>query len=246
MKNTLSPKLVSFANRVAKLPLAKLLLKPFYYSYKNRLKAKRNKAYRVNALNTLADFDSCMTENGFVYTLVFGSMLGAVRERGFIKHDLDIDVAMWVEDYTPEVQKCLESAGFKLDHRYLIDDGKSAREETYVKNDVSIDVYCIFPPIDDYPYICSKWAPVEGCITKQQSMKKYGYITGKRLEMPIKKSLIRSPFESLSLPIPVNADEVLAFYYGDDFMNPDPKWVESKEYPFRKPWTSKKAIYIEY
>ena len=97
-----------------------------------------------------------------MYTLIFGSMLGAVREKGFIKHDVDIDVAMWAEDYSPRVQKSLEEAGFKLDHRYLIDEGVLAREETYVKNDVSIDVYCIFPPIDKYPYVSSKWAPVEG------------------------------------------------------------------------------------
>lgn len=246
MKNTLSPKLVLFANKIAKIPLAKILLKPFYYPYKARLNAKRNKAYKKHALDTLADFDRCMSENGFVYTLIFGSMLGAVREKGFIRHDVDIDVAMWAEDYSPQVQKCLEEAGFKLDHRYLIDDGASAREETYVKNDVSIDVYCIFPPIDEFPYVSSKWAPVEGCVTKQESMKKYGYITGKRLELPIEKRIVRTSFESLSLPIVENAKEVLAFYYGDDYMNPNPKWVESKEYPYRKPWENKRAVFFEY
>lgn len=246
MKNTLSPKLVSFANKVAKIPMAKKVLKPFYYAYKRRLASKRNAAYKVHALEVLADFDRCMEDNGFVYTLIFGSMLGAVREKGFIRHDVDIDVAMWVEDYSPRVQRALEEAGFKLDHRYLIDDGNSAREETYVKMDVSIDVYCIFPPIDEYPYICSKWAPVEGCVTKQESMKKYGYITGKRLEMPIKKRIVRTSFEGLSLPIAENAHEVLAFYYGADYMNPDPSWVESKEYPYRRAWNEKRALYLEY
>lgn len=246
MKNTLSPKLVSFANKVAKIPFAKALLKPFYYPYKDRLNAKRNKVYKQHALDTLADFDKCMNENGFVYTLIFGSMLGAVREKGFIKHDVDIDVAMWVEDYSPQVQKCLEEAGFKLDHRYLIDDGASAREETYVKNDVSIDVYCIFPAIDTYPYVCSKWMPIGECITLEDSMKKYGYVSGKRLEMPIKKRIVRTQFESLFLPILENSDEVLFFYYGMDYMNPNPGWRESTDYPFRKEWPDKKASFIKY
>lgn len=245
MKTTLSPKLVLFANKVAKIPLAKTLLKPFYYAYKERLKRKRNRAYKEHALETLADFDECMKRNGFEYTLIFGSMLGAVREHGFIEHDLDIDVAMWKEDYTDGVQKSLEDSGFKLSHRHLIDDGQSAREETYVKNGVSIDLYCIYPPMDDYPYICSKWSPVADAVTKQDSMKKYGYIIGKRLEMPIKKSIIRVPFESITLPITDNAEEVLAFYYGDDYMNPKPEWVESKEFPYRKLWADKRAIYIE-
>ncbi len=246
MKNTLSPKLVKFANRVAKIPFAKKLIKPFYYPYKERLQKKRNKVYKEHALDTLAAFDKCMRVNGLKYTLILGSMLGAVREKGFIKHDLDIDVAMWKEDYSEQVQQCLEAAGFKLDHRYLIDNGESAREETYVMNDVSIDVFCINPPLDDYPYICSKWMPVEGCVTKQESMKKHGYITGKRLEMPISKNFIDVPFESLMLPIAENAHEVLAFYYGKDYMNPDPSWVESKDYPYRKPWLEKKAVLIEF
>lgn len=246
MRNTLSPKLVKIAHTVAQLPFAKTLLKPFYYSYKEWLNKKRNKAYNEHALNTLADFDQCMGENGFKYTLIFGTMLGAIREKGFIKHDMDIDVAMWKEDYSASVRKCLEASGFKLDHRYLIDDGESAREETYVKNDVSIDIFCINPPIDEYPYICSKWTPVEGCVTKQDSMKKYGYVTGMRLEMPIKKEIVEVPFESLMLPIVSNAHEVLSFYYGEDYMNPDPTWVESKEYPYRKPWPEKKAIYQEF
>ena len=246
MKNVLSPKLVEFAHNVARIPFAKTLIKPFYYTYKKWLNKKRRKAYKEHALDTLADFDRCMRGNGFKYTLIFGSMLGAVREKGFIKHDLDIDVAMWKEDYSEEVQHCLEAAGFKLDHRYLIDEGESAREETYVMNNVSIDVFCINPPIDEYPYICSKWAPVEGCATKQESMKKYGYITGKRLEMPISKQFIDVPFENLMLPVANNAKEVLAFYYGEDFMNPDPYWVENKEYPYRKPWPEKKAILIDY
>lgn len=200
MKNTLSPSLVKFAHKVAQIPFAKSLLKPFYYPYKQWLERKRNRAYTKNALVTLADFDACMREHGFMYTLMFGTMLGAVREKGFIRHDVDIDVAMWNEDYSPAVQQALEKAGFKLDHRFLIDDGDSAREETYVKNDVSIDVYCIFPPIDEYPYVCSKWRPLDDCVTKEESMKKHGYITGKRLEMPIRKEVMDVPFESLTLP----------------------------------------------
>lgn len=246
MKNTLSPKLIKTANNVAKIPFAKKILKPFYYRYKQRLKEKRNRVYKKHALETIADFDKCMRDNSYTYTLLFGSMLGAVREKGFIAHDLDIDVAMWKEDYTEEVQRKLEAAGFYLSRRVLIDNGESAREETYVKNDVSIDVYCIFPPIDEYPYVCSKWTPVGGCVTKQESMKNNGYIMGKRLEMPIQKEIVRVPFESIQLPITKNANEVLAFYYGENYMDPNPNWTESNDYPYRKPWPEKKAILMTY
>ena len=143
MKYRLSPRLKEIAHIVAKIPLAKTLLKPLYYPYKASIIRNRNKAYQANSLNTLAVFDSCMRNNGIQYTLIFGTMLGAVREKGFIKHDMDIDVAMWVEDYSERVQQCLETAGFKLDRRFLIDDGKCAREETYILDNVPIDIFCI-------------------------------------------------------------------------------------------------------
>lgn len=246
MKNVLSPKLVSFANRVAKFPFAKKVLKPLYYPYKRLLEIRRNKAYKKYALFTLTEFDKCMKSLGVPYTLIFGSMLGAVREKGFIKHDMDIDVAVWKEDYSRAIQDILEAKGFKLDHRFLIDDGESAREETYVMKGVSIDIFCIYPPIDDYPYICSKWMPVGNTVTRRDSMKQYGYLTGKRLEMPIKKEMTLMEFESLKLPVSINAKEVLEFYYGADYMSPNPKWTEEKDYPYRKEWPEKKAQYFEY
>lgn len=47
----------------------------------------------------LRDFDSICRKHGIKYTLVYGSMLGAVRHKGFIPWDDDIDVAMRRSDY---------------------------------------------------------------------------------------------------------------------------------------------------
>lgn len=243
MKNVLSPKLVEIAHSVAKIPYAKVLLKPFYYAYKVRLNKKRNQEFSKNAIEVIRKFDECLTHSGIDYCLLFGSMLGAFREKGFIKHDVDIDTAIWYADYSDMIQNSLENAGFKLVHVFEIDDSKLAREETYVNKNVSIDVFYIYPPLDQYPYCSSMWKPVEGYSTLEESMKKVGYVEGKRLEMPIKKEFIRVPFENLLLPIPSNAEEVLTFYYGEDFMVPNPDWVERKDNPFRQPWGNKKAIF---
>ena len=51
-------------------------------------KAKEN----LLLLNKLAK------ENNFKFVLFFGSLLGAVREKGLIKHDEDIDVIILSED----------------------------------------------------------------------------------------------------------------------------------------------------
>lgn len=51
-------------------------------------------------MNVTQEFDAVMTSNSYRYFLILGSMLGgAVREHGLIKHDMDLDTAMWYEDY---------------------------------------------------------------------------------------------------------------------------------------------------
>ena len=50
-------------------------------------------------LKILKAFDAFCRENGIKYFLYAGSMLGAVRERGFIKWDGDVDVCMSFSEY---------------------------------------------------------------------------------------------------------------------------------------------------
>lgn len=51
------------------------------------------------SLQLLADFDAFCRANNLKYTLTQGTLLGAVRHKGIIPWDDDIDVAMFREDY---------------------------------------------------------------------------------------------------------------------------------------------------
>lgn len=55
--------------------------------------------YQMAQLKILQYFDSVCRENHLTYFLVFGTLLGAVRHKGFIPWDADIDVAMYRDDY---------------------------------------------------------------------------------------------------------------------------------------------------
>ena len=55
--------------------------------------------YQIAQLKLLEYFDHVCRENNLTYFLVFGTLLGAVRHKGFIPWDADIDVAMYRNDY---------------------------------------------------------------------------------------------------------------------------------------------------
>lgn len=245
MKYVLPNKLIEIANNVAQIPGMKTILKPFYYPYTRYLKNKRNKHFQEYGLEVLKKFSDVLTSNNYEYTLAFGTLLGAVREKNFIKHDLDIDVAMWAEDWTPDFQKCLQNAGFKLWHSYEIDEGKLGREETYVYNDVSIDIFYFYPPIDKYPYCCD-FLTRGNTKSRPQCMKLYGSCLPRRIEMPMTKERILTEFADIQLFIPANAHEILAFRYGDDYMIPNPQWnIKSYDNHIIE-WEDKKGIYKEF
>lgn len=198
-------------------------LKCFYHQYKAAIANRRRKYFKKNGIEVLATFDKCLTEKGFNYSLAFGTLLGAIREKGLIKHDLDLDVVLWAEDYTPQLRKALETYGFQLVHELLVDEGRKGREETYILNEVTIDLFYIYPAMDEYPYCCDFYA-CDGSVSFDDSMKKFGHIKARRLQLPWKKELMRVPFESLSLPVCKNAHEILSFRYGEDYMIPNPEW----------------------
>lgn len=55
--------------------------------------------YKKQALRILEVFDSFCSANGLRYSIAYGTMLGAIRHKGFIPWDDDVDVMMPRPDY---------------------------------------------------------------------------------------------------------------------------------------------------
>lgn len=228
------------AYKVGKVNFFKSLLRPIYYTYKQKLQSKRNKNFHEHALSALKAFDKCMTDHDVTYTLIFGSLLGAVRERGFIKHDMDIDVALFIEDRSEALYDILKESGFELIRRFSIDDGTLGCEETfeYSGTGVTLDIFYICPAVKEYQYCCC-WNLAEGCASFRESVRKIGGVYPRLIDQPIKDKMKRVPFEDIEVSITENAHECLLFAYGPDYLIPDPNYVTPTEH--RTVWNDKIA-----
>lgn len=237
--------MVEIAYEVAKIPFVKKILSPIYYPIKKQFAIRQNKIFKKNALDVIKDFNECCEINNINYTLAFGTLLGAIREKGFIKHDLDVDVAIWANDYSDKIPKKLERSGFKLVHSFEVDKGLLGREETYVKSGVSIDIFYFYEGDGVYPYCCD-FIMHKGATTFRSCMNRFGKVIPRRIELPLTKERVQTDFEGTKLYVPKNAHEILVFRYGENYMIPDPDWHMELKNEHIMVWEGKSGIYKEY
>ena len=210
-----------------------LKMKPYVLKVYNHLEKNRKKRLiKKSGLKILNQFDTILTTNDISYSLVFGTLLGAVREKGFIKHDLDIDVAVWSDTDEKKIEKILTEAGFELTRRSETDNGEFGREDTYAKEGVQIDIFYFYPYLDRSDNNCNAYTtvfiPFPDCDSVDESLKVRGGVMPIQLILPFSRDVERITFESLSLPVIKNRIDFLEARYGKNWRIPDPTFVYPK------------------
>ena len=119
------------------------------------------KKLQLNELELLIEFDRICKKNNIQYSLDGGTLLGAIRHKGFIPWDDDIDVMLLKEEYEKFLKACtkdLDSKRFffqdyRTDKGYRWGYGKLRRlgteyikyghENTHYKTGICIDIFCL-------------------------------------------------------------------------------------------------------
>ena len=108
----------------------------------------------------IADVDRVLNENGIQYTLLGGSVLGAVRHGGFIPWDDDMDIGIFRKDFdrAEQLLLTLPKYVYELSENHIIPDAPIGHlhlvDSTYpIENSPTIDVFAL----DGIPHNRKKW-----------------------------------------------------------------------------------------
>ncbi len=157
----------------------------------------------------LVTMNKVFTEHGITMMPMFGTLLGAIREHGFIKKDTDVDVVIYAKDKEKVFDLCpeLENFGIKL-YCYVL-----PWIFTFEYKGITLDIYPLYESI--WPW------------TGRYNLLLEKYINKKYFAATESYELFGETFQ-----VPANPEKVLAYLYGDDWRIPQSKKPHIESYLF--------------
>lgn len=202
---------------------SKLIKKVYINTVIKSKKQKLKKAFNADGIKVLSMVTEALNGSDIHYFAAFGTLLGFIRDGKMIPNDYDFDFGI---EETPGFTWDMLSAqlakhGFAIDHWYE-HDGKAHEMTFYNKINpiVHVDFFLFTPENDRYA--------------------KYGYSRSAGADYEVFKEMLPLFHEykiitvcGSKVPVPINAEEVIAASYTENWKTPDPNW-SSDQKPHRK------------
>lgn len=177
---------------------------------------------KYEGVQIISKMNEAFEELNKSYWLEFGTLLGAIREHGLIKHDLDFDFSTFYSGDEFSMIRCISKRGFRL-FKTIELDGKIV-ELTFAYNGCYIDIF-LYHLCSDGKMFCYLFNPARGLTWEETKAKYGGFLT--RTITHKKTSLIDYNFLGVNVKVPENYHEYLQDIYGPTYMIPDPDFTYS-------------------
>lgn len=209
-----SPKTIVICKKIVKLPFR--IMKKVYNKYIKNVKKEKNKYILKNGYEVLADISKIMNKNKVLAFADFGTMLGIVREKKILSHDLDMDIGIIGDKNTIEkVNFILERNGFKLWREYIANN--KIVERSYHYKSIKVD-FNFYESYDD----C-----VKTYLFYRDPNKHYKKNERDIVEMKYSKikEFKQIDIKGNMINVPSNAEQILEEKYGPTWRIPDKGWI---------------------
>lgn len=190
----------------------KKVYKPYRLSKIAELKRIKHELLEKEGKNLLENFTQCCMKHNIPYWLEFGTLLGAYRDKNFIKNDMDIDVGVYLSD-ARTLYDVLTNNGFKLVREFHVV-GENGLEQTYEYHGVTIDVMYF------YKYEDMLWC--NGVYQLGHKNKLIKLQVTSHFFQPF--GISEMEFLNLKVSVPDNTEAHLKEIFGDGFMVYDPNF----------------------
>ena len=207
------------------LPLLAKILRQVKHNTINKIRIKKQqKLLKKVGKEALENLDKAFKELEIDWFLSYGTLLGVYRDKGFISHDDDIDIGIFFEKYSNDIEIVLQKYAFKKKHQFEVDNGEFALEETYEYEGIGVDIFYFNKYQDTLVGYGFMHAPN---MSWDMTIKKYGGLIVEKFVFPY-EGLEKIEFLGSEYLIPKNPKKHLASHYGENFMQKDVKWSSVK------------------
>lgn len=173
---------------------------------------------KIKAINNLKDAIECLDKHNFTNFIIDGTLLGAIREGDFIEHDTDIDLGVFMDEWTidklGDFLKDMMRAGFILYHSF----GKFGEhfELAWYRDGIKVDFFFYYKVGDKIRFN----AFLNGGRTLPDDILTYEYDA----QYFIKDLLWEEKFNGFKVRTPRFPKQILEQKYGKDWETPTKKW----------------------
>lgn len=187
--------------------------------------------FQLASLALLIDFDKICKQNNIHYWIDFGTLLGAVRHKGFIPWDDDIDLCLFREDYE-KIENIVNNNNINPDIIVETFDGIFLKVKNKKTNLVFLDLF----PVDRYGEIIPAKKQLQETKKIKKIAKNLRQLLAEENDYTKKREIYKNIRENQILRNSLPTDETkIQYIWGIDFVHLWKNWFTNYEiyFPFK-------------